>query len=135
MPDMMSAGFTYQWEKGIIGADVSYQTWSKATFFGEKSGSDRISAAIGYMHRPDEMNRSILKRTGYQMGFNFSQSYFNVGSSKGPMQFGVSAGFSVPFNTSYNSMSYLHVSGEFVRVQPMAKGMVAENYISQPTVS
>ena len=26
-------------------------------------------------------------------------------------------------------MSYLHVSGEFVRVQPMTKGMITENYV------
>ena len=129
LPEMMSAGFTYQWEKGIIGADVSYQTWSKARFFGEKTGSDRISASLGYMHRPDELNRNLLKRTSYQIGANFSQSYFKVGNSNGPMEFGVSAGFSMPFNTSYNSMSYFHVSGEFVRVQPMTKGMIAENYI------
>ena len=47
----------------------------------------------------------------------------------GPMQFGVSAGFTLPFNTSYNSISNLHVSGEYIRVQPMSKGMISENYI------
>ena len=129
LPEMLSAGFSYKWNHGMIGADVSYQAWSKASFFGEKTGSDRISAAVGYMYRPDEMNRNLLKRTAYQVGFNFAQPYFNVGNQKGPMQFGVSAGFSVPINTSYNSMSYLHVSGEFVRVQPMVKGMISENYI------
>lgn len=129
MPALMSAGFTYKWEKGMIGADVSYQSWSSASFFGEKYGSDRISASVGYMHIPDEMNRNLFKRTGYQMGARFSQSYFNIDGSKGPMEFGVSAGFSMPFNTAYNSMSYLHVSGEFVRVQPMVKGMITENYI------
>ena len=45
------------------------------------------------------------------------------------MQFGVSAGFTVPINTSYNSISYLHVSGEYVRVQPMSKGLITENYL------
>jgi len=129
LPELLSAGFTYQWEHGMIGADVSYQTWSKADFFGQKTGCDRLSAAIGYMYRPDEMNRKLFKRTAYQVGFNFSQPYVNVGNQKGPMQFGLSAGLSLPINTSYNSMSYLHVSGEFVRVQPMAKGMVTENYV------
>ena len=128
LPELMSAGFTYQWEKGMIGADVSYQTWSKASFFGEKTGCDRISASIGYMIKPEEMNRSILKRTSYQVGLNFAQSYFKVGDKQGPMQFGVSAGFSLPFSNAYNSMSYLNVSAEFVRVQPMAKDMIAENY-------
>ena len=80
------------------------------------------------MIKPEEMNRSILKRTSYQVGLNFAQSYFKVGDKQGPMQFGVSAGFSLPFSNAYNSMSYLNVSAEFVRVQPMAKDMIAENY-------
>ena len=129
LPEMISAGFTYKWEKGMFGADVSYQTWSKAKFFGQNTGCDRLSAAAGFMLTPDETNRNLLKRTAYQIGVNFSQPYFNVGNGKGPLQFGVSAGFSVPFNTSYNSMSYLHVSGEYVRVQPMTKGMITENYL------
>ena len=129
LPEMLSAGFTYSWEHGMIGADVSYQTWSKANFFGKKTGCDRLSAALGYMYIPDEMNRNLLKRTAYQVGVNFSQPYFNVGNQKGPMEFGVSAGFSLPINTSYNSMSYLHISGEYVRVQPMTKGMITENYL------
>ena len=75
------------------------------------------------------MSRSLFKRTSYQVGMNFSQPYFNVGNSKGPMQFGVSAGLSMPLTSSYNSMSYLHISGEYVRVQPLVKGMITENYI------
>lgn len=129
LPELMSAGFTFKTKRSMFGADVSYQTWSKARFFGEKTGSDRISAAAGFMFRPDESSRNILKRTSYQAGFNFAQPYFNVGGNKGPMQFGVSAGFSVPINTSYNSLSYLNVSGEYVRVQPTTKGLPVENYL------
>lgn len=129
LPELFSAGFTYKWKNRMIGADVSYQTWSKAKFFGQKTGSDRLSVAAGFMIKPDDMSRNLFKRTSYQIGFNASQSYFSVGNGKGPMQFGVSAGFSMPITTSYNSMSYLHVSGEYVRVQPMEKGMITENYI------
>ena len=127
-PDLMSAGFTYKWKNMMIGADVSYQSWSKAAFFGQKTGLDRLSAAAGFMIRPDEDSKNIFKRSSYQIGANFSQPYFDTGKGKGPMQFGVSAGISVPFTTSYNSMSHLHVSGEFVRVQPSEKWMVTENY-------
>lgn len=129
IPNMISAGFTYQWKKGMFGADVSYQSWSKADFFGQKTGCDRISAAAGFMYRADETNRNLLKRTAYEVGVNFAQPYYKVGNSNGPLQFGVSAGFSVPISNAYNSMSYLHVSGEYVRVQPMGKGMITENYI------
>ena len=129
LPELMSAGFTFRNKKMMVGADVSYQTWSKASFFGQNTGLDRLSASAGMMILADDMSKNLFKRTSYQMGVNFSQPYFNVGGSKGPMQMGVSAGFTMPITTAYNSMSYLHVSGEYVRVQPMAKGMITENYL------
>ena len=129
LPELLSAGFTYKWKNRMIGADVSYQTWSKASFFGEKNGLDRLSASMGFMIRPDESSKNLFKRSSYQLGLNYSQPYFKVGDNKGPMQLGVSAGISFPINTAYNSMSYLHISGEYVRVEPMAKGMITENYL------
>lgn len=129
LPELMSAGFTYSWKNRMIGADVSYQTWSKARFFGESYGCDRLSAAAGFRICPDETSKNLFKHSSYQIGVNFAQPYFNVGADKGPMQFGVSAGLSIPITTGYQSMSYLHISGEYVRVQPMVKGMITENYV------
>ena len=129
LPDMLSAGFTYKNKKYMFGADLSYQTWSKASFFGEKNGSDRLSAAAGFMFKPDDVSHNLFKRSSYQMGVNLSQPYFKVGGAKGPLQLGVCAGISIPVTTSYNSMSYLHLSGEYVRVQPMERGMITENYL------
>ncbi len=129
LPDQLSAGFTYKWKNRMIGADISYQTWSKASFFGQKTGRDRLSAAAGFMIRPDEMSRNFFKRSSYQIGASFSQSYFKVEDKNGPLRLGVSAGLSMPLTSSYNSMSYVHVSGEYVRVQPLYKGMITENYI------
>ena len=129
LPELLSAGFTYKWKNSMIGADVSYQTWSKASFFGEKNGLDRLSASVGFMIRPDESSKNLFKRSSYQLGLNYTQPYFKVGGNKGPMQLGVSAGLSVPINTSYNSISYLHISGEYVRVEPLSKGMITENYL------
>lgn len=129
LPELLFAGFTYEWKKCMIGADVSYQTWSKASFFGEKNGLDRLTASVGFMIKPDELSKNLFKRSSYQFGLNYSQPYFKVGENKGPTQFGISAGLSLPINTAYNSMSYLHISGEYVRVEPMAKGMITENYL------
>ncbi len=128
-PDIMSAGFTYQWDKGMIGADVSYQTWSKARFFAQDYGLDRITAAAGFMYCPDESSKNVLKHSSYQAGINVSQPYFRVDNKKGPMQFGISAGITLPITSTFDSMSYLHISGEYVRVQPMSKGMITENYL------
>lgn len=128
LPDCFSAGFSYKRKNCIFAADVSYEAWSKAKFFGnEGEGSDRISAAAGFSIQPDDMSKNLLKRTSYQAGVNLSQSYFKIGSNEGPWQFGVSAGFSMPITAVYNSMSYLNVSAEYVRTQPMSSGMITEN--------
>ena len=131
LPEQFAAGFTYQWKNRYkVGADISCQIWSDASFWGKKEGLDRLSAAIGFMKLPSEMSKGLFKRSSYQIGANWSQPYFSMENGlKGPQEFGVSAGISIPINTSYNSMSYLHVSGEFVRVQPEVKGLITENYV------
>ena len=72
LPDLLSAGFTYKWKNRMIGADVSYQTWSKASFFGKKNGLDRLSASMGFMIRPDETSKNLFKRSSYQFGLKYS---------------------------------------------------------------
>ncbi|MBO4561652.1 MAG: hypothetical protein J5705_06775 [Bacteroidaceae bacterium] len=129
LPEQISAGFSYKWKNMTLAADMSYQNWSKALFFGEEGGSDRMQAAMGFMIRPDESSRNILMHSAYQVGVHFAQPYIKVGNSKGPMEYGVSAGFSVPFTNAYNSMSYLHVSAQYTRIQPQVKGMITENYL------
>ena len=127
LPDCISAGFSYKRKNCTFAADVSYEAWSKAIFFGQEGGCDRLSAAAGFTIQPDEMSKNLLKRTSYQAGVNFAQSYFKVGEKQGPWQFGVSAGFSMPITPVYNSMSYLNISAEYVRTQPMSSGMISEN--------
>lgn len=129
LPEQLSAGFSYKWKNKMLAADVSYQSWSKALFFGEEGGSDRLQAALGFRICPDETNRNILKHTYYQAGVHVSQPYIKVGNNKGPMEYGLTAGFSVPISNAYNSMSFLHVSAQYTRIQPQVKGMITENYL------
>ena len=129
LPEQISAGFSYKFRNSLIAADVSYQSWSKALFFGEEGGADRLQAALGFRFCPDESSRNILKHSHYQAGVHFAQHYINVGGNKGPMEFGLSAGFSVPISNAYNSMSFLHVSAQYTRIQPQVKGMITENYL------
>ena len=129
LPEQLSAGFSYRWKRGMVAADVSYQSWSKALFFGEGGGSDRLSVAAGFMFQPDGSVRNIFKRTSYQAGLRVSQPYIMVGNSKGPMEYGATVGLSMPITTSYNSMSLLHITAQYTRVQPQVKGMITENYL------
>lgn len=128
LPDCFSAGFSFKRKNCLFAADVSYEAWSKAKFFGQEGqGNDRFKAAAGFSIQPDDMSKNLLKRTSYQVGVNLAQSYYKVGSNDGPLQFGVSAGFSMPITAVYNSMSYLNVSVGYERTQPSTSGMITEN--------
>lgn len=129
LPQSLAAGMSYTWKNCAIGADISYQTWSDALFFGESYGNDRFEARAGFRILPDENSKKLFERTSYQAGLSFSQPYYNTGNGKGPLEMGVTAGFSMPVTSAYNSMAYIHVSGMFKRVQPQYDGAIVENYL------
>lgn len=129
MPDMMAVGMSYSAKKLTLAADVSYEKWSDANAWGQKYGSDRLKLNTGFSYCPDNTSKSFLQRNTYHGGLYMKQPYFNVGDGKGPMEYGISAGFTLPVTIAYNSMSYLHFSAQYVRVQPASSGMIAENYL------
>lgn len=129
LPQKMAAGMSYTWKNCILGADVAYQSWSGARFFGQSYGNDRIEARAGFRIVPDEDSKKLFERTSYQAGLSFAQPYYYIGENKGPLEMGVTAGFSMPVTSAYNSMAYIHVSGMYRRVQPQFDGGIVENYL------
>lgn len=129
IPDMFALGLSYSDENLTLAADASYQTWSKARFLGQKEGADRLRLSAGFSYCPDNNSKSFLKHNTYRGGLYMQQPYYTVGGRKGPMEYGIGAGFTMPVTIAYNSMSYLHFTAQYVRVQPGQSGMVTENYL------
>ncbi len=129
MPDELAFGFSYTWKNKTIAADVAYENWSVARFFGQDYGLDRIKASAGFRICPDESSKRLFAHSSYQAGFSFAQPYYKVEGANGPFEFNASAGISMPIASAYNSMAYVHVTGSYQRIQPQCSNMICENYM------
>ena len=128
LPQSLSGGFSFASEKITVGADLSFQGWSASSFFGRRYGNDWLKASAGIEYCPDITDKRFFRHSTYRAGISYRQPYYSIDGNNGPSEYTLSAGISVPFAFSYDSRSMLHISGQFVRVQPGNRGMVTENY-------
>lgn len=130
LPHTYGAGFIYnyndQWKGGV---DYTLEQWSSSSFFGKDKGVDRCKISVGAEYSPNQLSKNILKMMSYRAGAYYAQPYTEINGKKGCEEYGVSAGFSLPFfnRNNKNSHATLHVSGQFVHLEPKTSGMIAEN--------
>ena len=131
LPHTYGFGFTYTYnERFKIGADYTLQQWSTSSFFGIDKGVDRSKISIGAEYAPGRLSSNIFKMITYRAGAYYAQPYTELNGKKGCEEYGVSAGLSLPFlnNNNRNSHAILHLSGQFIHMEPKSAGMIAENY-------
>ncbi len=131
IPDKFGVGVTYSREKWMIGADVSMELWNRASVFGADGldGRNRLKVSLGGMFQPAKNNANLFKRTAYRAGVYYNQPYFNVAGNKGPMEYGVTVGMSLPVINRWNNLIEVEVSGQYAHVHPTSPGMIEENYL------
>ena len=134
LPHTYGVGFLYSYNgKWNFGADCTYQQWGNSTFFGNENsvGTDRFKVSIGAEYSPTEMSRNLFKMMNYRAGLHYAQPYTEINGHKGCDEYGISAGFSIPFYNSNNSYSHgtLHISGQFIHLRPRSAGLITENYL------
>ncbi|MDO5460105.1 MAG: hypothetical protein Q4F44_00510 [Bacteroidales bacterium] len=130
LPHTYGFGLMYNYkENWRFGADYTLQQWGTSTFFGRDNGCDRSRVAIGAEYTPTKPSNNILKMMSYRAGAYYSQPYTEINGKNGCEEFGVSAGFSIPFVNRNNKYSFatLHVSGQYVHINPKSTGMIEEN--------
>lgn len=131
LPHTYGAGLAYtfngEWK---IGADYTLQQWSTSSFFGIDKGVDRSKVSVGAEYSPSALSSNIFKMMSYRAGFYYAQPYTELNGKKGCEEYGVSAGISLPFlnNNNRSSHATLHLSGQFIHMEPKSAGMIAENY-------
>ena len=131
LPHTYGVGFTYTYNERLkIGADYTLQQWSTSSFFGLDKGIDRSKVSVGAEYAPGRLSSNIFKMITYRAGAYYAQPYTELDSKKGCEEYGVSAGISLPFlnNNNRNSHGTLHLSGQFIHMEPKSAGMIAENY-------
>ena len=130
VPFRMGAGISYSREKWLVGFDVNYEAWSNAIFMSEGGidGRDRIKMSLGGRLQLDKTHHNLFHRSSYMAGCFMSQPYYNIGSDKGPTEYGVSLGISLPVINAWNNMIEFNVVGQYVHVSPTDIKYIEENY-------
>lgn len=132
LPHTYGIGFVYNYnDNWKAGADYTFQQWSTSSFFGKDKGIDRSKVAVGVEYSPNVLSKNILKMMSYRAGAYYAQPYTEINGKKGCEEYGVSAGFSIPFynRNNKNSHATLHISGQYIHLEPKSQGMISENYL------
>ena len=134
LPHTYGAGFFYSYNnQWSFGADYTLEQWNGSTFFGKETGvgTDRSKISIGAEYSPVELSRNLFKMMSYRAGVHYAQPYTEINGKKGCNEYGISAGVSIPFFNKNNNYSHatLHISGQYIHMQPMSAGMITENYL------
>lgn len=127
IPNVYGAGLSYTKDnKMILAADVSYQEWSKAQFYGSSEEyKNRLKVAVGGEYVPDNFTRSYLKRVKYRAGLHYSNSYLKIkGFSYDEYGATIGAGFPMMDNRSF-----INASVEYVNVSPESSLLIKEQYL------
>lgn len=143
LPESFGLGFTWNHnDRYIIGADVTYQKWSKVKYSSLMGDgldasdrfNDRWKYSIGGEYMIDPYDRSFVKRIKFRGGLNYSNSYMNVqsesGDIKGYDEYGATIGFGFPLRSGdigYRT-SYLNINFEYKKIKPKISGMIDEQY-------
>ena len=122
----LGAAFVYD-GRLTVGADVTYQRWSKVAFMGnEDAFVDKAKVAVGAEYLPDPIGRSILKRIKYRAGAYYNAPYYKLDGVRASKEWGVSVGLSVPV---MRSRSYFNISAQYARVNGQTANFINENQL------
>lgn len=130
LPHTIGLGAAYHLKgKWMFGIDYTLQKWSSSDFFGDNKGVDRSKISLGAEYFSGNPFGNIFKQMTYRAGAYYAQPYTQVNGKDGCEEYGVSAGISLPIVNRHNNRSILHVSGQYIRLEPKSSGMIAETYL------
>ena len=137
LPTTLGVGVTLVHRNSLtVGFDYEYQRWgtldyphldTRTSGYTLQSGllKDRHVVRAGADWVPNPMNRRLYNRIHYRAGISYATPYFNVGSSDGPRELTIGAGFGIPLTNSWNNRSLLNVSAQWVN--QARSGLITEN--------
>lgn len=144
IPDQYKLGFEYRfgWKpsnKGErllrIGLEGNYQKWSDyyedfGTKFVPSYYKDRTSMIFGLEYCPvigNDPSVSILARTNYRMGFNYTQTELNINGTN-LTNYGMSFGLGIPVNINATNTS-INLGATLGSMGTTSNGLIREQYI------
>jgi hypothetical protein len=120
----------------IVDADFTMQQWGSVDFPGIDASGQYVAQSdllrnsyqvkVGADFVPNAMDhRRFYRRVHYKLGLSYTTPYYNINGKSGPKEFGVSAGFGIPLQNSYNNRSMLNVSAQWVHLG--SSDLITEN--------
>jgi hypothetical protein len=111
-PAMIGAGFSYQGNNWIYGADFEFGNWSNYRYYGQKDlVQNNWIIRAGTQYYPAKENTPVKKYFNfvkYRAGFYYGNDYINTGKNR--PEYGFTVGTGMPL-TSLRRVSY---TGEYV---------------------
>ena len=125
-PITIGGGVSYSYtNKLTVGADVLYQGWSDAKYFGvSDSLTDRTKVSIGAEYTPDFFAKNYFKRISYRLGATVSTGYLDI---KGATiaNYGITFGLGLP---ARGGRSAINIGVEYGRLGNNSYGQIREDY-------
>ncbi len=113
-----------------VGADYSFENWGSVSFPHSINNSyvmsnsvlrnrHKITIGADWIPEPNAMvRRSFFKSIHYKVGASYATPYYYIrDGEKGPHEFALTAGFSIPIINSWNNRSLLNISAQWVNSQ------------------
>ncbi|MBO7337496.1 MAG: hypothetical protein J6W49_02755 [Paludibacteraceae bacterium] len=125
-PMTIGGGVSYSYtNKLTVGADVLYQGWSDAKYFGVSDTlTDRMKFSIGTEYTPDPFAKNYFKRISYRLGANISTGYLDIKGSN-IANYGITFGFGLP---ARGGRSAINIGVEYGRLGNNSYGQIREDY-------
>ena len=125
-PSSLGIGASYVKDyKLMLAADISYQDWANAHFFGENNQfKNRVKFVVGGEFIPNNFTRMYFSRVRYRAGLNYSNSYLRINDS-GYNEYSACVGVGLPM---LDGRSFINASFEYVRIKPEIKSLIDEQY-------
>jgi hypothetical protein len=126
IPATYGLGVTYTKDyKMILAADVSYQNWANAHYFGSNENfKNRVKVALGAEYIPNNFTRAYMSRVRYRAGLHYNSSYLKI-KDAGYNELGANLGLGFPM---LDNRSFINASFEYVKVVPDSKTLINEQY-------
>jgi len=140
LPQINHFGVSYQYDGHfLIGADYTMGHWSSLSIDGVNQGlRDSRTINIGGQFTPDPTAlKNYFKRTDYEFGFKYDQSYLNLQNPSGngntainTVAFTFGMGFPLAPANVNNSFYKINFAAEVGQTGTMANGFVRERYVT-----
>lgn len=128
-------GIGYKWNNRLIlGTDITYQPWSKASFLPlwerndvsvETKGNlhDRLRVSLGGEYRHDQYARQYIRRIRYRLGAYYDDSYIKVGEAN-LREIGATMGLGFPL---LQDRSIVNLSAQYFHRKLSSGSAITEN--------